>query len=313
MKDVQVTLVVVYHNEKENLPCLLESFENELAGGWGSHFQFLFIDNHSTDHCSELVEKWLKSHPEIKGKNQIRLENHMAEARQQALDEVTSPWLAFVDADSRLMPGWFEKLLESIDKASAQTAVIGGKSHYRVEKDWHRFVIPLANHFPMGKRKNQKTKLPHVPTNGYLLKKQAACQVGGFDPFFSQVGEDLDINVRLRKRYEIFYDPQFCVEHKLPASIWSWCYKMALYGRAQSFVFVKHLGEIPIEKFFPLAMVSLVSFLLFCFPKTLILLILCLWIPRCRFYLLTFAFYGFGEWVGLIVALLRFFRQSKKS
>ncbi len=308
---IQVTLVVVYHNEKENLQALLGSFEDMAGTGLESRFQFLFINNHSVDVSSGIIEGWMESHPQFVSRILNRRKNHMAEARQQALHEVRTPWLAFVDADSRLVSGWFEAVLKSIADASPETAVIGGKAHYLADRPWHSFVIPLAGYFPMGKKTNRKTKIPHIPTNNYLLKREAGLKVGGFDSFFDRVGEDMDINVRLRKKYGIFYDPRFSVEHKLPTSVFQWYSKMALYGRAQSFVFVKYFGEVPHEKFLPGILIPLILIMIGSVPWSFILLILLFFIPRPRLYLLSIIFYGLGEWVGLVMALTGCLKKSQ--
>ena len=308
---IEVTVVVVYHNEEKNLQALLDSFKKITGSGLESQFQFLFINNNSVDASSRLIKKWMDSNSQIMGRILNRRKNHIAEARQQALHESQTPWLAFVDADARLVPDWFEKVLIAIASASPETAVIGGESHYLVDKNWHSFVIPLANYFPMGKKGNQKTRVAHIPTNNYLLRRKVGLEVGGFDSFFDRVGEDMDINVRLRKKYGIFYDPRFSVKHKLPASVFRWYYKMAFYGRAQSFVFVKYFGEVPYEKFFPGIMIPLILAMIYYFPESFILLVLFFFIPRSRFYLMSFIFYGLGEWVGLVLALTRGFKKSQ--
>lgn len=309
----EVTVVVIYHNEEGNLQALLDSF-GDIKGGLESRFQFLFIDNNSMDASSGIVEKWIKSNSLIMGRILSRRKNHMAEARQQALCEVETPWLAFMDADSRLVPGWFEKVIKLTTDAGPETAVIGGEIHYLPDKKWHSFIIPLANRFPIGKMENEKTEISHVPTNNYLLKKEAGLKVGGFDSFFNRVGEDLDINVRLRKKYRILYDPQFSVEHRAPSSVFNWYSKMAFYGRAQSFVLIKYFGEVPYEKFIPGIMTFLLLIFICHFPKSLILLVLLVFIPHFRFYFLSFIFYGLGEWVGLAIVLknLCFMKLSKK-
>ena len=306
----EVTVVVIYHNEKRNLQTLLESFEDIRDTGLEPQFRFLFIDNHSTDISSKIVKKWMDSNSWVKGEILNREENHMAEARQQALCKVQTPWLAFIDADSHLIPGWFEKVIKSIFDEGPETAVIGGESSYFVEKNWHFFIIPLAKCFPIGKKGSKKIEIPHVPTNNYLLKKEAGLKVGGFDSFFNQVGEDLDINVRLRKKYKIFYNPQFSVKHRPPSSIFNWYSKMALYGRAQSFVLIKYFGEVPFEKFLPGITILLFLIFVYYFPEIVILLVLSLFIPRFRFYLLSLVFYGLGEWVGLALVLTRGFKRK---
>ena len=55
---VEVTVVVIYHNEEGNLQALLDSFGDIKGTGLESRFQFLFIDNNSHGcNSSGIVEK----------------------------------------------------------------------------------------------------------------------------------------------------------------------------------------------------------------------------------------------------------------
>lgn len=305
-----ITVVVIYHNEQRNLPGLLDSFEGLKGTGLESRIPFLFIDNNSVDDSSEIIKKWINSNFWVTANILTRGKNHIAEARQQALCGVQTPWLAFIDADSRLVPGWFEKVIQSINDGNPETAVIGGESSYLVERNWHSFIVKLARYFPMGKKGDKKTEIFHVPTNNYLLKKEAGLKVGGFDSFFNRVGEDLDINVRLRRKYRIFYDPRFSIKHRSPSSIFNWYSKMALYGRAQSFVLIKYFGQVPWKKFLPGVMIPLFLVFVYHFPGSLILLVFFFLIPGFGFYFLSLIFYGLGEWVGLALALSMILRRT---
>lgn len=294
-----ITVVVIYHNEEQNLPFLLDSFSCDSA----PQFKTLFINNASTDRSEHIVNDWLRKYPNS-GENFNRVENSMAGARQQALGLVCTPWLAFVDADSSLEECWFENVHKALDDIDDKTVVVGGGSCYVATEEWHKFVIPLWSYFPLGKKQKQKVPVAHVPTNNYLLRRESALRAGGFDFYFKRVGEDLDINVRLRKLGTIYYDPKFLVFHKLPTSIYDWYRKMAFYGRAQSYVALKYRGSIPKEKFIPLLLVALVTSTIALLPELgLILMTLLLVIERTRFFVLTFLFYGMGEIVGALQML----------
>jgi GT2 family glycosyltransferase len=306
-----ITFTVVYRNEEKNLGDLLNSIENSATRETKDKVYFLFINNNSTDNSEKIIGNWLLK-TQFSGKNINRLENNMGAARQQSLEVSQTPWIAFVDADSILDKAWFEKVFEITNDADEQVCAVGGCSTYIESKNWHKFATSLSDYFPMGKVSGLTTQVLHVPTNNYLLNRQKANKALGFDSFFKLVGEDLDINVRLNKVGNIYYNPNFIVQHKLPSSELGWYTKMALYGRAQSSVFLKYHGSIPLEKAIPLLLLILSLGLIVFYPqRTMIILPVILVIPRTRFYLLSFLFYGLGEIVGFCKTLVRLPRHKK--
>ncbi len=298
-KKPSITLVVVFHNEEKNLPKLLESFSHSFAEDTLPDFNFLFIDNCSSDASVPLLQKWLEKNKNFKARVYSRTENHLAEARTQAIQKTETDWLAFVDADATLRELWPKHALFVANDMAANVVAVGGLAEYMGSRPWHHFAKAIANYFPMGRNQSQRVEVRHAPTNNYLLKRQAGLEIGGFDSFFNRVGEDLEFNVRLLKKGKIFYDPLFAVDHALPEEISVWYRKMALYGRAQSFVFLKHRGGVPSEKFIPLLSCIALNLSLFVFPLiSFVSLSFFLMLPRTRFFLLSFLFYGLGELVG---------------
>ncbi len=296
---VRVTLAVVFHNEEKSLPKLLESIEVVFAEECEETFEFLFVNNDSRDNSLSILLNWRMQNESLKIRIINRTENHLAKARTQCLELCNTPWLAFVDADAILNERWPKNVLIVLGDLDTDVVAVGGGSDYVGEQSWHQYAKSLARYFPMGKKQSQKVRVNHAPTNNYLLRKTSGIAVGGFDPFFDRVGEDLEFNVRLRTAGKILYDPLFSVQHGLPSTVEQWYRKMALYGRAQSFVFSKYPGSLPIEKFFPLAFCILINVFLIFYPLLgFVTIVLSLSIARIRFFFLTFLFYGLGEAVG---------------
>ncbi len=294
-----VTFAVVFHNEETALPKLLNSIGQVFDDDHLQKFRFLFIDNNSTDHSIKILQQWLQQHPQFSVEVQRRQENHLANARSQALSLCQTPWLAFVDGDSQLQDNWPHHVLFTIQETADEVVAIGGRSDYWGERSWHRYALSLAQYFPMGKAQAQVVAVDHVPTNNYLLRVKAGLQVGAFDSIFRFVGEDLDFNCRLRKIGTLLYQPLFGVAHELPREIEDWYRKMADYGRAQTLVLLKNKGGVPVEKFLPLLFCIFLNMSLAVFPTvTFVASTLTLLIPRTRFFFLSFLFYGLGEFVG---------------
>jgi GT2 family glycosyltransferase len=295
--NVSLTLAVIFRNEKYNLRGLMDSLTTELSGH--PALSVLFIDNNSTDRSHELIQQWIEDNPLIPAQLLLRESNHMAQARQQALEESASEWVAFIDADSILSPGWLQAVRKSLVSAPAEALAIGGHSVYVGSALWHPWAQSLNNYFPIGKKSSRRIPVDHIPTNNGLYRRVEVLHSGGFHPLFQRVGEDLDLSVRLRKKGVILYDPSFSVSHRLPDSLSSWMMKMSTYGRAQSYVLLKNGQGIPKEKFIPLFLCCLIFISLLLRPITsLSVLAFCFLIPRARFFLMSFCFYGLGELIG---------------
>lgn len=301
----ELTLSVVLRNEAHQVKNLLDSFEEKIPTENESSIHFLFIDNCSSDNTVALLESWKASNSHLKIQILQRSKNSMAEARQMAVDQAKTDWVSFVDADTILESRWFEKVFAVIKNHPAEAVAIGGGSRYRSHLNWHHHVDFLAERFPLGKKKDEKTEVLHVPTNNLLVKVSAVKEVGGFDPYFERVGEDLDLCVRLRRIGRIIYDPSFSVIHNLPKRKQAWYAKMAYYGRAQSYVFLKYGGEIPILKFVPLFGLFLSCFLILLFPLlSMALMLIVLLSPNLRFWVTSVLIYGAGELVGAFQMIL---------
>jgi glycosyltransferase involved in cell wall biosynthesis len=296
-----VTVAVVTYNEQEALPRLLRSFSKVITSDQQDFFRWLFIDNHSSDRSCEIIEDWLSRHPGFTGQILKRKTNHMAEARNLALRRTTSPWLAFIDADTYLQPGWGGSVLKRLGEIHGTVVAIGGVSRYRQDHSWHSGALMLSSFFPIGKKEDQWVEVGHVPTNNMLVRRQAALAAGLFDTFYQRVGEDLDFNIRLKSQGQIFYDPSFSVVHTLPSSESLWYRKMLLYGTAQSTVFLRNGRGVPWQKFLPGIFIMILLFVLLAKPFILLVtLLLGSLVPLLRVNLISCLSYGLGEWLGLL-------------
>lgn len=311
-----MTVAVVLRNEERSLPLLLESFSKHLLSLRDNPFGFLFIDNDSTDTSVLMIQSWLSQNSTADGRVLRRNENNMALARQQALDACQTPWLGFVDADCTLQGHWGKAVLHAIDSASRDVAAIGGHSFYKSSKGWKGQAAKLDSWFPLGKnirstRKNVTfnklldavVEVEHCPTNNLLINVDRAKKAGGFDPYFSRVGEDLDFSVRLRRLGKILYYPGFSVEHRLPEQSRRWFQKMFNYGFAQSKVLLHNRGGLPAIKFLPMVLTIAVVF--FISQNLFLMTTLCLLmlLPPTNFWIFTFASYGVGEFFGFFQSL----------
>jgi glycosyltransferase involved in cell wall biosynthesis len=208
----KISIVVAAYNERDNLEDLIPSFvKYEIP----EKAEIIVVDSGSDDTLEYFVDK-----PFIKYiRNWKRL--FAGEARNLGIKNASGDVIAFLDADTIVLEGWFEELLKSAKE--------------------HDIVAGAAPSLP-----GQKSRLPRVsimidgqditwPTCNIFYKKKVLDTVGGF-----QVGmlgaEDVHLNYRCVKAgFKIVYNPQMKVYHK-HRSTWKGFIKQSYrdgYARAE--------------------------------------------------------------------------------
>ena len=148
-----------------------------------------------------------------------------AAARTTGAAGVTTPLLAFVDADCVPSAGWLDPLLAHFDdervafaaprvvsRAADPASADGAIARYEAS----RSPLDLG---PVEGRIAPASRIAYAPAAAVLVRRQALVEVGGFDSSL-RVGEDVDLVWRLvdagwRARYE----PQSVVGHRPRATL----------------------------------------------------------------------------------------------
>lgn len=187
----KVSIVVAAYNERGNLEDLIPSF---VKYGITEKAEILVVDSGRDD-----TPRYFTDKPFIK---YIRSAKRLfpGEARNLGIKNATGDTIAFLDADTIVLEGWFEELLKS-----AET---------------HDIVAGDAPSLP-----GQKQRLPRVsimiqgqdvtwPTCNIFYKKKVLTTVGIFQVGMPS-GEDVELNYRCVKAgFKIHYNPQMKVYHK---------------------------------------------------------------------------------------------------
>lgn len=137
-----------------------------------------------------------------------------AAARNAGLALVTTPLVAFLDADVRTGPGWLDPLLrhfEDPDVAAVAPRVRstpGATALARYESVRSPLDLgdqPAAVH-PGG-------RISYVPTAALVARTEVLREVGGFDEGL-RFGEDVDLVWRLAQHHQVRYEPAAEVHHQ---------------------------------------------------------------------------------------------------
>lgn len=177
-----------------------------------------------------------------------------AAARNTGLAAVTTPLVAFVDADCLPRPGWLEPLLDHLaDPGVAAVAprIVprepdgAGRPGALARYEARRSSLDLG---PVPGRVRARTRIPFVPSAALLARVEDLRELGGFDEAMA-VGEDVDLVWRLDERGRtVRYEPAATVAHDHRTTPAAWARRRFDYGTSAGPLAVRHPGAlVPLE------------------------------------------------------------------
>ena len=197
-----VSVVIVNYNGAEHLAhCLDAVFAQTFPAD-----EVLIVDNASSDGSERLASE---RHPSVRV---IRLAANQGPcpARNVGLATARNQWVLLLDNDAVLLPKTLETMLRAaaLNRAAAilqprsvfasepsRVHYDGGSLHYVGLFSLRNFFVPLAE-----AQGENTLVVGGVVSVALLLQRELILSVGGFDPDFFILFEDLDLSLRLRMR-----------------------------------------------------------------------------------------------------------------
>ena len=188
----------------------------------------IVIDDSSTDKTAQTASSFpvkVIRHKKNKG---------LAAARNTAIRNINTEFIASLDADCVPGPGWLEKLMKRLD--SPEIAGTGGRlleMHSSTVFDFWRSV-----HMKQYWEK-EATAPPFLFGSNTLFRRQALVKVGLYNEGFKNNYEDVDICRRLKKKgYLLTYESKAIVHHLRHDNIYSilnnyWRWNSAYYQKKE--------------------------------------------------------------------------------
>lgn len=191
--------------------------------------------------------------------------NNLGAARDQALHQTDTEFLAFVDADVELPSAWAQTMQRYLaDDRNADCSGVASVLVTPLESAFDR-AMALALSTPLthlgatqAHRVTAAVGVRHLATAAVLFRRQRLIDAGGFSSLFSRVCEDLELSYRLLSRTpemlssRLVLLPQPAVIHRQDQSLSGWACRVFRYGWGQIEVARVHHRHIFTRKIIPL-------------------------------------------------------------
>jgi len=196
---MKISIVVPAYNEEKYIGDCLQSI---IANGTGDILEIIVIDNASTDGTAAVAQKF----PGVRVVAEPQ--KGLTRARQRGLIEAKGDLIAYLDADTRMPPGW-AAIVEKEFTRYPKMVSLSGPFHY--------YDLPPAKRF-LAEGLWALTAMPTFWMIGFMVlganfvaKREALLQIGGFDTTIAFYGEDTNIAWRLSKVGTARFDMHFFI------------------------------------------------------------------------------------------------------
>lgn len=286
MSKIAISVLIPTRNRKESLSKTLTSLSKQTF----KDFEVIVADGHSTDGTLALIEKWSKR-MRIKVVNG---EGGLVRAMNNAWKEAAGEIITRTDDDVVVLSGWLKAVWQTFASDNQIGGVTGptiipdeniktrdiflvqekflfgnifwkllGKLYYDYFMEGEPFRVShwfACGAFSLGTNYKSclKIKEPLVVDNleacNYSVRRNLLKKVGGFDPFFTGVGEyhEPDVAFKIQKLgYKLVFHPQAQVYH-CPVQTGIYQARPHSFSRACNFInfYFRHIRPDTPNKFF---------------------------------------------------------------
>jgi GT2 family glycosyltransferase len=211
-----VSVIVPVRNGARSLPPLLRSLEGQSLAR--ERFEVIVVDNGSSDGTAEVAA----AHAAVRVVSE-RIANR-SRARNAGAAAAATSLYAFTDADCVARPDWLERLLEGRSSAP----LVAGEVELRVS-DRPNAIERYEALWRFGQR--SWVEQGWAATANLLVRAEAFDAIGGFDPTWRHIGEDVDFCFRARDAGQsLGYCPEAVVEHQGESELRPFLRRLFLHG-----------------------------------------------------------------------------------
>jgi glycosyltransferase involved in cell wall biosynthesis len=195
---MRISLVIPAYNEEAYLGGCLDSV---IASG-GAFHEIIVIDNASTDRTAEVAAARTGVrvvHESVKG---------LLAARQRGYHEATGEAVAYIDADTRMPKGWYERA-DRVLSARPEVVGLSGPARYWDARLWQRAFLALL--WRLSAPLAYRLVGYMIYGANFVVRRSALDAIGGFNRAIEFYGEDTDLAQRLSRQGKIVFDMRFFI------------------------------------------------------------------------------------------------------
>jgi len=226
-----ISIIIPAYNSERVIARVLDALYKEQLC---AEKQVIVVDGYSKDSTVAIARKYpveLYFNPKV----------HAAAARNIGLKAAKGDIIAFTDSDCVPDEKWLQKIVASFEN-NPEIIGVGGRliplnPKNNIEKFAGNVFINEIMRFPDQSFKPSRKFLPgSFITSNCAYKKYALTKVNGFNEFFANNGEDIDLFWRMMNASPglLLYDPAIIVYHSFPDTYIGLVKKYLQYGLASS-------------------------------------------------------------------------------
>jgi GT2 family glycosyltransferase len=240
--------------------CLRALIDETAASGT----PLVVVDHASRDATPQLLARWAQEFPDRLRVLQFSGEG-LAAVRDYAWRQSRTAWVAFIDIDCAVQPGWAQAVDAALQRYDSEPrcGAFGGTN--RVAQDgrllFKACAVLLSTYVGghdsiLNRTIGERRQIAHCPTLNVVYRRAALEAVGGFDAAYTRVSEDVDVSRRLlRDGYTLWANPGMVVDHVARPTLREWGRNVFLYGRGRAFHLKRQPGDLQVKFLAPAAVV----------------------------------------------------------
>jgi glycosyltransferase involved in cell wall biosynthesis len=193
-----LSFVVPAFNEERYLPGCIESIL-EQTRGLGDRIEIIVVNNASTDRTGEIA----RGYPGVRVVDEPR--KGLTFARQAGFLVSRGRLIANVDADSRLTPGWVQRVMSTFAERPKLVALSGPVVYYDL-RPRQRLLVRVFYGIAWVTYAANRYLLrvgSMVQGGNFVVRRSALEQIGGFNVGIPFYGEDTDLARRMHEVGEV--------------------------------------------------------------------------------------------------------------
>ena len=178
---MKISIVIPAYNEEKYLPATMDALKVSLAAI--ESFEIIVVDNESTDKTRAIAESY-------EAKIVTEHEHNIGKVRNTGADSATGDVLVFLDADTLVKPGLFEKIIDAMRDPRCFGGSVAVEYEEFSKRKWARFYLSMFQFWGRFLKMRQGAI--------QFCRSEVFRELNGYDAGI-YVGEDIEFHWRLDK------------------------------------------------------------------------------------------------------------------